>query len=799
MRLFMRDDGIGSSLRGQPLLLSLSIGIVLIVFFLGSKALPLAGRFIGGMDVGDIHYWCMHFLREQVLSGSFPLWNPHMYCGHPFAANPGNFVFYPLIPIYILFPLPWAFTIDLVLHLIIGWVGMFLLVRTMTGSVIAALVASVVYTFNGQLTGRIILGHLYFIHSAAIMPWVFLAMETVFQKNNPRLFVLAGLALGVMILTGNAQVIYYTALFVVIYLPVRYVFLFGFRDIRRFISYCAWFLLVPAVSFGVSAVFLLPAAEFISLSDRAQKMYEFATFMSFSPSRLFTLLVPRPETAKIPAEWELECYAGVSTLVLAAAGAFLSRSRWTSAAVSVMLLVSMTFVFGGHLPFYRLYFEYLPLIGQFRIPGRALTVSVLFLSVLAGMGASLLAEASDRKPIGFFLCAVTTLMLMLITAGALVFDVPIFSVSVVRAYVFTVVAGGALCALVFLKNRQTAATAVIVCLFADLSLAYAPVIPTIKEEDITAPEQFEAMFKDSMGDYRVMVPISLDPQFLASPLGARCNAMGYENAGGFLQAALMDYYRFVHETADVQIPVLLRHTLSMDLFRPEKVFSSKILGIKYALVQSPAGWSLQQANWYMPRVQLVHRARVVPDYLQHLPIIKDPSFNPQEMVLLEQADPVHLGKVSMAGADTASKDQARITRYEPDRILISTSSVSASYLLLSELYYPGWKAYVDGKRVPVIRADYLLRAVPLEAGRHEVEMVFRPASFMLGLGITVVTIIALAIAALLWARRGSRCGPQESEDDEISSLSSPGGEENNPGPDAPPRRRKGRRGTGRSS
>ena len=389
----------------HPVLFCAGVGLLLIAAFLGAKAVPLGGSFIGGIDVRDHHYWCMHFFRTHVLSGSFPLWNPHMYSGHPFAANPANFVFYPPIAIYVLFPLNWAFDIDLVVHLLAGWLGMCVLVRRMTGSMPAALVAALVYSFNGQIMERIYGGHLTFIHSAAVIPWVFVAMERVFEEDRPSLFGLAGAALGLLILTGNTQAIFYVTVMVCLYLPVRYVSRFGFANPRRFVAYCLWFLLVPAVSFGVSAVFLLPVAEFISLSDRAQKTFEFAVNGSFGWPLFYTLLVPQPEAGKIQTFWELGAYCSILALSLSGIGVLFFRLRQKVWVQVIMLLVSMTFVLGGYTPLYKLYYSYIPLLGNFRVPARALTVAVFFISILAGLGAGALwAGLGRRKTVLASLC-----------------------------------------------------------------------------------------------------------------------------------------------------------------------------------------------------------------------------------------------------------------------------------------------------------------------------------------------------------------------------------------------------------
>ena len=85
----------------------------------------------------------------------------------------------------------------------------------------------------------------------------------------------------------------------------------------------------------------------------------------------------------------------------------------------------------------------------------------------------------------------------------------------------------------------------------------------------------------------------------------------------------------------------------------------------------------------------------------------------------------------------------KIIQYHPNWIELKASSDKNTYLLLSELFYPGWKAYVDGKNVPILRADYLLRAIPLATGEHNIIFVYRPMSLVIGALITFLTLLVL--------------------------------------------------------
>jgi uncharacterized membrane protein YfhO len=87
--------------------------------------------------------------------------------------------------------------------------------------------------------------------------------------------------------------------------------------------------------------------------------------------------------------------------------------------------------------------------------------------------------------------------------------------------------------------------------------------------------------------------------------------------------------------------------------------------------------------------------------------------------------------------------------YEPSRITLDVDSAEDGMLVLGEVYYPGWRARVDGSETRVHRVDYALRGVRLERGSHRVELVYDPVSLKVGLLITVVVLCLSGGMALL--------------------------------------------------
>ncbi len=139
--------------------------------------------------------------------------------------------------------------------------------------------------------------------------------------------------------------------------------------------------------------------------------------------------------------------------------------------------------------------------------------------------------------------------------------------------------------------------------------------------------------------------------------------------------------------------------------------------------------------WLVPEVVSAKRNEV----LTSIRTSKLPSgriFNPSEMALVEE--PI---KFKAQNPDLAAT--AKIIKLLDRKIEIEASSSSPSYLVLSDIYYPGWKATVDGEKTQVFKTNFVLRGIVIPAGKHLVKFEFKPISFHLGVGITAATLVLL--------------------------------------------------------
>jgi hypothetical protein len=145
----------------------------------------------------------------------------------------------------------------------------------------------------------------------------------------------------------------------------------------------------------------------------------------------------------------------------------------------------------------------------------------------------------------------------------------------------------------------------------------------------------------------------------------------------------------------------------------------------------------------LPRAYLVRDFRAGLSDAQALELLASGTFDfSRSVILSEPLAPELAAQLSPSAA--AEPGRVEINRYETDRVEIEVQTGSAGLLVMSDAYYPGWSAEVDGQQAPLLRANHAFRAVFVPPGKHSVVFVYRSFSFQLGLGMTLVALLCLA-------------------------------------------------------
>jgi len=219
----------------------------------------------------------------------------------------------------------------------------------------------------------------------------------------------------------------------------------------------------------------------------------------------------------------------------------------------------------------------------------------------------------------------------------------------------------------------------------------------------------------------------------------------HRSVGGYHPAKLRIYQDLI-ETQ------LAKQPLNMDVL--------DMLDTRYIIFPSQ-----QQQGQGQPMVYKNDGALGAAWFIKHIKYVNGPveeiksldKFGPKDTVIIDQ------NVKNIAGNDPTPDTTATIqlNSYGNDEIKYSTQAASPQFAVFSEVYYPaGWSAYIDGKKTEYLKVDYLLRGMPVPAGKHEIEFKFEPASYSTGqkwiyFG-NALFYIALAGAAFGWWRKSKQ-------------------------------------------
>lgn len=163
---------------------------------------------------------------------------------------------------------------------------------------------------------------------------------------------------------------------------------------------------------------------------------------------------------------------------------------------------------------------------------------------------------------------------------------------------------------------------------------------------------------------------------------------------------------------------------------------------------NPQGaFALFEFSGALPRARLFNQWSVQADGTKTLEALRSRSFDPETSVILSEAPSIK------ASASSGTVGSSKITTYEPRRVVVQTESKSAGILLLNDRWTPDWKVTIDGKPAPLLRANFLMRAVAVSEGSHAVEFRFEPPAGTLWISVAALAAAAACIGILVVSGR----------------------------------------------
>lgn len=771
----------------KDVIIILSLLALVLIFFRG--LLNPDKIFLGGDTV--IFYPLREFWVNSVKKGIFPLWNPHTFCGSPSASNTTIFgMFYPLSIIFLFLPLHLAFNYSVIMHIFLSGVFMYILAKSLALDRFSCFVSAVTFIFSAAFIIFLPVGAIDLLIGITWVPLIFYLFDKALKHSASgyTYSILTGLTIGLQGLGGHPQMSLMT-IYVLFFYFLYYFFAAGLpkkmQQPGRNSGLFRAFGITLFVGTGLYAIQILPSVEaFLKYSTRSFNMdYKSVAHCSLPLKELFMFLAPNLFDNPITGYYlgrglhfeELCRYIGIFPLFLSLIAILIAKNNRYIKFYSGLLIISILLALGSYGPIHRFCYYLLPGFRAFRWPARWLFFSTFSLSILAGFGLSFLTgKLKYKQNLKFLINGLLFLDILIITILFIDYCTKIDIVSQFAKWV-TVSSSKEVdfqyrCSIVkdSLFNFTLLLTAVLVCVFAFYKRKIRPLlfniltlfiiifdlwffghrfIITQGKDSYLNSRQWD-FFKNDRDFYRIFIEPPIN-DYSASAHGYSVfvgEAPDYElitynifkqKIKKFPQMLNAKYYLTTKFTdaKDVKFIKATKTTI-FDLFNFKR----------YRVYESPI--NIYQYKDFLPRVFIVRNIIIAKDEEEVFRLLNDASFNPREAAVLEGEGFFLQMPPEAKGLD---RDSVEIVSYSPNYIKLNTYLQRAGLLVLNEIYFPGWQAYIDGKKEHIFKANYIMRSVYLKEGRHTAEFKYSPLSFRTG---AIITILTLLILLFLGVRQG---------------------------------------------
>lgn len=780
----------------------------------------LAGRFLvtTHSDQYIAGYAFREFAAESLRSGDgFPLWNPFLQGGMPYVAAMHGDIFYPTFLLRSFLPTDVAMTWGFVIHVILAGVFTFGFLRAAGLSFYPALIGGLAYLMSGPIAGLVSPGHDGKLFVSALLPLACWLLTLGVRHGRAWTWGALALVVGLGVLSPHPQLLQYMLLAAGSYgLWLALERQQGTSRVPRPVAFrrLGYALGAVLLGFAMGAIQYLPVREYVDWSPRAGgKGWEHAISYSMPLEELVSTYVPQ-FSGILDAYWGRNMihfhseYFGAAALFLAVAGLF-----WTDRAGSRgfsrfwlgAFIVSLLWTLGGFTPFYRIVYALVPGTSYFRAPSTMMYVTMFSVAVLAALGTErlLAGRLGRRYVIGWVVAG--ALIAFMATAGGLtnlaagvalpgreqlaLANHGALVLGAWRSFVFVLIAAGIAWALSTRRLApRVAAIALALAMVVDcwsVLRNYWQFVPGAAV--VYAADPTIAAMKREREPFRVL-PLELArPAFgLAGGAVFRDPFLGGDalmvhevpNVLGYHGNELGRYQQLADPNALLQNPGLrgmlnVRYLLTdvapdaqLDPGNPALTFPAMLPGLEHVVgpVQNAAGSTVHlyrftgtaEAAWVASSIVKAPDGGV-------LATVRDPRFTElvrHRVALFDSAAAVP-AQATDAPLAEPSAIRASVERFSPESMTVrlDAPAPAGSALVVSENFYPGWQATVQGKSVPVHRANYTLMGIALPHGATRIDLSFRSQPYETGKLVTLLALaaaLALTIAGALRARRAGR-------------------------------------------
>lgn len=726
-----------------------------------------------GLDLIRFFYPQRVFTNEEISAGRLPLWNPYIFSGNPHLANLQSAVFYPLNAIYLFLPTLIAWSLIVLSQFVLSSIFMYKYLKLIGLSGTASCFGSFTFSFSGYLIvwsqENLVVGH-----TALWTPLLLYSVEKFIQEKKFKFWLLLSITTAITFLAGHLQTFIYIYALIFSYAIWRNIQLIA--NLRRILANLAILSFAVIVAFLLSAIQFLPSLEIYLLSPRHGTLTAeiFQNFL-LQTNHFLRLLAPdiHGNIAVFNyfgkgAYHETTIYVGVIPLVASLSALFLAKRNplifffFITTITSLFLTIENPFVT-------TVLYANIPLISTF-VPSRILVITTVSLAILSAFGMEYLSERKTQKIFSFISFII---MILLVTIGINLYRQTLnntaqhflntkqyFSIKNLILPTLMLFLSGSITLIV--KNNKAITISLFLITIVSQGYFFQKYL-AIGNKELFYPQNKLLSFlqEKSVNYYRYQsleIPIYSNFSILAKLYSPEGLDPMFPKRYAELFAAAENQGQVSEQMSRIEVYAsTLPKEESLNAHRL-KLFS--LLGVKYFTFHnrdySPElikrkfpentfkeiaeinNWKIFEYSGTLPRTFLVGNYQVASRSSEILNLLFAKETDLSKTVILEENLPL-----SITSSNYDSSAEAKIISYAPQSIKIETRCSAPKILFLSDSYYPGWKAFVDGIESKIYRANYAFRAVYIPAGTHTVNFVYSPASVKIGATISLATILIL--------------------------------------------------------
>jgi len=682
---------------------------------------------------------------EIIKNGQWPLWNPYVSTGAPLLANNQSSLVYPLNILFMLFEFPIAWGLMTILQPILASIFVYFLLREYRIRPWISSWGAILFAWSGFYS--------VFIHNHPLghtllwLPLTILSLHKLSRKLTPLWISILSISIALLFTAGYIQIAVYSLIVILLYYLIL---------LRPNNSKNNTITIIGLIIFGVgiASLQLLPSLEYILDLERDATWYDSVLLM---PVHLLRLINPHILGHPITKNFIEGTQARMFSFYIGPIGllfAFISIvKRYKNKIVMFWMVALFTIlIFSVKNPVSVYLFDTFKFLGK-ATPQRALSITNLSLAILSSFGLEFIWKLKNKVHKKFILYFV--IFSLATTILSLYYYSSLETAYAFESFPFIIIPLIALFSGIFIlflgktkiiKSFRISIVVLCVIGVGELVFEHALLSRTFTQVDRIFPDtKLTEFLNENVNDHRFLSlnPWTLPPNTFI-PYSLRSINV-YDPA----------QYSFSHEFAETwrkyNNPDSEKFTRAIefqkvsqnliDITDVKYVLSSNTVPGKYLkLIEKIDETYIYENINYPTYAYLIDEAVIIATVEETVKTLSDSNFDPREIVILDKLPTQKVekgeGKVTILNRTTQSST-------------FEIESTSNQFLFISESYNPGWIAKIDSKRAELYRANWAFQALFIPEGKHIVTISYLPKLFIIGLWISLISIISVLIIAVV--------------------------------------------------